>query len=319
MLDLHMGLTLRNSGQSRIRGVTMLVSAQEVTPGGRASVSVPSLDAGPGETFPLRIDLRLLRPLQAGGGPLVRVELDGVLFHDFSFYGPNRLDSRRSMMVWEKEAQRDRQFFKSVLQAYGTAGLQRVMLDSIEREAARPRMDVQVARRARSTSTAAAGRPVQFAFLQFAGSPIEPLTGGAVLSGNEARAPRIEVRNRSDRPVRHFEIGWIVKDRQGKSYWAASVPGSEAGSIVAAGSTASALQDTALRFAHSGSPAEIEAMVGFVSQVEFADGSIWIPDRAALENNQLLRLLAPSPEEQRLTDLYNKKGITAILAELKKF
>jgi hypothetical protein len=43
------------------------------------------------------------------------VGLDGVLFDDFSFYGPNQLDSKRSMMVWETEAQRDRQYFKSIL------------------------------------------------------------------------------------------------------------------------------------------------------------------------------------------------------------
>ena len=74
---------------------------------------VPSLNAGPGENFPIRIDLRLLRPLQSNG-PLVEIGLDGILFDDLSFYGPNRLNSRRSMTVWEMEARRDRQFFKQV-------------------------------------------------------------------------------------------------------------------------------------------------------------------------------------------------------------
>src|SRR6476660_3485173 len=75
LLDLHTSLSLRNSGTRRIRGVTLLVSAQDVTPGGKASVSVPSLNAGPGENFPIRIDLRLLRPLQSNG-PLVEIGLD---------------------------------------------------------------------------------------------------------------------------------------------------------------------------------------------------------------------------------------------------
>ena len=35
LLDLHAALTLRNSSQRRIRGITLLVTAQEVTPGGR--------------------------------------------------------------------------------------------------------------------------------------------------------------------------------------------------------------------------------------------------------------------------------------------
>ena len=36
LLDLHTSLSLRNSGSRRIRGITLLVSAQEVTPGGKA-------------------------------------------------------------------------------------------------------------------------------------------------------------------------------------------------------------------------------------------------------------------------------------------
>src|SRR5580700_10412178 len=104
VLDLDVSLTLHNSSTIRVRGVTLLVAAQEVTLGGKASVSVPSLDVAPGQNFPVRIDLRLLRPGQVGGGPLVQVNLDGVLFQDRSFYGPNRLDSRRSMTAWEREA-----------------------------------------------------------------------------------------------------------------------------------------------------------------------------------------------------------------------
>ncbi len=68
LLDLHAALSLRNSSQRRIRGITLLVTAQDVTPGGKGSVTVTSLDVGPDETFPLRIDLRLLRPLQASSG-----------------------------------------------------------------------------------------------------------------------------------------------------------------------------------------------------------------------------------------------------------
>ena len=69
VLDLHMSLKLRNNSPHRIRGVTMIVSAQEVTPGGRGSWS-RWLDVGAGEVFPLLIEIRLLRPLQAQSGPL---------------------------------------------------------------------------------------------------------------------------------------------------------------------------------------------------------------------------------------------------------
>src|SRR5580658_8116723 len=142
VLDLDVSLTLHNSSPNRVRGVTLLVAAQEVTPGGKASVSVPSLDVAPNQNFPVRINLRLLRPAQMRGGPLVQVNLDGVLFQDYSFYGPNRLDSRRAMTAWEMEAQRDRKYFKSILAAHGLDGLKQAMLESLNRQAERPRLDV---------------------------------------------------------------------------------------------------------------------------------------------------------------------------------
>src|SRR5258707_11675620 len=56
VLDLHMSLSMRNSGTQTIRGVTLLVLAQEMTPGGKASVAIPTLHVEPGQTFPLIID-----------------------------------------------------------------------------------------------------------------------------------------------------------------------------------------------------------------------------------------------------------------------
>ena len=68
----------------------------------------------PGETFTVRGDLHLLRPIGAETSPLVEVSVDGVLFDDLTFYGPNKLLSRRSMMVWELEARRDRPFSRTL-------------------------------------------------------------------------------------------------------------------------------------------------------------------------------------------------------------
>jgi len=60
-------------------------------------------------------------------------------------------------------------------------------------------------------------------------------------------------------------------------------------------------------------------MTGFVSNVEFADGHVWIPSRTSLENPQLAKVLAPSPEEDRLLQIYRRKGLRALADELKKF
>ena len=179
---------------------------------------------------------------------------------------------------------------------------------------------MQVSRGGRSTSAAAGGgeRQAQFAFLQFPDSPVQPLDGSVRIAGNEAKAPHIEVRNRSSKAIRYFEIGWIVKDSQGKEFWAASVPAS--GDLnLKPGQTGRALQDTALRFSKGqGEPVAIQGTTGFVSQVEYTDGKIWVPDRSSLENAQLLSVMAPSLEEQRLTDLYHKKGLRALIEDLKK-
>lgn len=322
VIDLHVGLTLRNASSRRISGVTLLVSAQEVTVGGKGSVATPCLHVGPGEAFPVRIDLRLLRPTQAAAGPLAEVSLDGVLFSDLSFYGPNRLDSRRSLTAWEMEARRDRQHFRQVLAAQGPAGLQREMLASLARQAERPRVNVAVSRGGRAVTSAALGpeRVAQFAFLHFPDSPVEPVQGWAQIAGNEVRAPRVEVRNRSARAVRYVEIGWVVSDRSGKEFMAAQMPGSQPDLYLPPGRTGRLLQDTSLRFTRNeGEPLMVSRMTGFVSQVEFADGKMWVPDRQNLLGAHLLGVLAPSAEEQRLTEMYRKKGLQAVLEELKKF
>src|SRR5579875_1674446 len=311
LIDLHMLLTLRNSSPNRIHGVVLSVVSQEVTVGGRASVSVPSLNVGPGEAFPVRIDLQLMRPTQAAANPLVKVELDGVLFQNLSFFGPDKLHSRRTLTAWEMEAQR------------GAGGLRQAMLEIQSRQDDRPKLDVRLVRhRALSgAGVAAAGlHNEKFAFLQFPNAPVEPVDGWAELSarGDVAQAAHIEVHNRSNKPVRYVEMGWLVSD-QNQQYMAASVPPSGPELLLRPNETARVDQDTELRFARNGEPLSVRKMTGFVSQVEFTDGKVWIPSRQDLESAALLRVLAPSPEEQRLANMYRNKGLTAVVEELKKF
>lgn len=310
VLDVHAVLSLRNASQKRIRGVTLAVLAQEVTPGGKGSVSVPSLDVGPGESFPLRIDLPLLCPLGAGG-PMVEVKLDGVLFDDLTFYGSDKLHSRRTMTVWELEARRDRKYFKSLLETAGTEGLQKEILGDLDRQRDRPSAGVQMVR-GRSTN-ADPERELQFAFLHMPDSPVDPTAGSARIAGNEARAPHIDVQNRSDRAVKHLELGWIVKDQQGREFLAASIPSDV---NLAPGKSGAVTQDTALKFSER---TQIGGMTGFVASAEFADGSYWIPTRGELNDPKLRGVVAPSPEEQRLLQIYRKRGLNGLIEELKKF
>jgi hypothetical protein len=316
LLDFHAALSLRNASQRKIRGVTLLVSAQEVTPGGKGSVTITSLNVGPQDTFPVRIDLRLLRPLQASSSVPVEIGLDGVLFDDLSFYGPDKLSSRRTMTLAEWEARRDRRYFKSLLASGGPERLRQEMLESLTHEADRPSLDVQVVRGGRATNFEPE-KQVKFAFLELPDSPVEPVNGMARIAGNEARAPRLEVRNRSDRPIRHLEVAWILQDHAGREFLAGSVP---AELNLAPGQKSRIFEDATLKFPQlRAQPMAIDGMTGFVSSVEYADGTLWIPTRGDLGSPELQRVMAPSDEEQRLAQIYRKKGLKALIAELNKF
>lgn len=321
VLDLHMGLTLRNASVRRVRGVTLLITTQEFAPGGKGSVARPCIDVQPGQNFTLPVDVRLVRPVQAAAGPMVRVQLDGVLFDDLSFYGPNRLNSQRAMTFWEVEAQRDRSYFKHVLQARGEKALQTEMALSLARQMERPQLDVTLTRNGAvaGTTVASADRLTPFAFLRLPDSPVEAVEGWAAVSGNEARSPRIDVVNRSPKTVRYVEVGWFVKDQEGHQYLAGSVPASNPAMVLSSGSRASLLPDTALKVSRQGHPVEISGMTGFVSEVEFADGKVWVPSRDEINSSPLLRIMAPSPEEQRLADIYSRRGLAALITELNRY
>jgi hypothetical protein len=159
----------------------------------------------------------------------------------------------------------------------------------------------------------------QFAFLKMPGAPVQAVEGWAQIAGNEARAPQIEVVNQSGRPVRYVEIGWLVKDKEGHEYLAGSVPGSPTAMVLPPGQKTRLLPDTTLKFSRAGRPVEIQGMTGYVSQVEFADGKVWVPSREEIKASPLLRIFAPSSEEQRLADIYANKGLAALVAELNKF
>lgn len=312
VLQLNTALSLKNSSNRRIRAITWMVQSQQSTLGGRASVTKASLDVGPGETFPLKIDLRLLRPVAlAAAGSAVEVSLDGVLFDDLSFSGPDKLDSRRAMVAFEMEAQRDRKHFLQVLRAQGPDGLRQECVASLNRQAEIPRIDVQLARG--RVSAVETGTPTEFAFLRFPDSPVEPVSGMAHLAGAEARAPRLELLNRSQRAVSYVEVGWILKDARGREFLGGSVPARKA---IAPGARAQVLETASLRFADpSGAPVPVDSMTGYISQVGFADHTVWVPGR----DPRLQKALPPSAEEQRLTNIYHKKGLRALIEELKKF
>ncbi len=324
IVDLRCRLSVENTGSRHVRAVTFGVVAGPVTGGGKASVSLPSLNVAPGDSFPVNLNLKLIRPMPAPSDEFVKVSVDGVLLSDFTFFGPDQLDSRRKMTFWEKEADRDRRYFKTALALGGPEQLQAAVRASLERQQSRPKLAARLASGTRTSETERFkdGRSLNLALLDLPDAPLELLSGTATVDGASATTPVITVKNRSQRPIQYFELGWFVDDGAGVRYVAGWVPAPSPVKPLNPGRSTSTSLDRRVVFASKSENAakdqfSINGMGGYVSQVQFGDGTFWIPSREDIKNPSL-RVTPVSAEEQRLSDLYRRKGLEALTKELSK-
>ena len=319
-LEIHTSLLLRNTGKKTINGLTLRVDAEDLTPTGKGSVTMPSLDVQPGDVFPVRIDMELVRPfnVQKTEAPLVQVSLDCALFNDLTSYGPDQLGSKRALMVYELEARRDRRYLANLLNTGRLEELRKELDFGLE-DFGLPQLALELLR-APAAATNAGQRPVAVDVMAFPGSPVEAVGGMASVIGNEVRGPVVQVTNRSRRPVRSIEMGWILRDENGRDFLAGSVPKKISLNPV---ESARMTETGEVRFLQpSGRPLDVEELLAFVNSVEYGDGSLWIPSRVdinkATSDPLLRRALAASPEQQRLESLYRRKGMNALRADLKR-
>jgi hypothetical protein len=302
-----------------LSGLTLLVEAQDLTPAGRGSVTVPSLSVQPGEIFPVRLDLELLRPFGTNrtSGALVQVSLDCALFDDLSAYGPDKLRSRRNLTVYELEARRDRRYFKNLINTGQVARLQSEMNFGIP--------DIRPAQLGFEILTSAPpaapnSRSVPVAFVPFQDAPVQMLKGAARLYRNEVQAPELDLQNRSGKTLEMVEIGWILRDDAGRDHVAGTLPASVRIGPV---QQARVLQGGVMRLTHpSGRPMLVDSVAAFISNVQFSDGNVWIPSRTDFSDAKfepsLRRALASSPEQQRLVEIYRRRGIEGLTSELSR-
>lgn len=318
-LDLHASLVLRNTGSKAISGLTLRVEAQDLTPAGKGSVTVPSLHVEPGEAFPVRVDMELLRPFSVARseGALVQVSLDCALFNDLTAYGPDSLGSRRALMVYELEARRDRRYLAALLETQRLAQLREDLNFGLQ-DFSPQQLGLELLREPRGSSRGE--QPVTVGAVSFPSSPVQTVSGAARVAGNEVRGPQIDVRNTSQKMVRSIDMGWIVRDERGRDFVAGSVPARMQLGPVETGRMS---EPGTLRFSHpTGQPMVIDALMAFVNDVEFSDGKLWIPTRtdidAATSDPVLRRALGASPEQQRLAEIYRRKGISGLAEELRR-
>lgn len=318
VIELTGSIRFRHTGGDAVRALTLAVDTRSPGLGGRAAVAAPSLHARKGEEFEIPLNLRMLRPLPLPSGPAVHIAPDAILFDTLEAAGPDRLDSVRKMTVRELEARRDRQHFLARWEAGGRDELVASMHASLQRQAARPRLDVRLA----GTGPATAGsdpREVRFALVQDEAAPVELLEGIALVRGVISDTPRIRLRNRSDQPIRHFEIGWLIADADGAVYSVGAVPLSTPHRLApgqhyeASGSRRFSLRPTGTR-----NESNLGSMTAYVRNARLEDGTVWIPSRHSLDAAQILGAVPVSDEERRLTQLYRERGPSAVVDELRK-
>ncbi len=319
-LDLHASLMLRNVGDKPISGLTLRVEAEDLKASGKGSVIMPSLNVQPGEVFPVRIDMELLRPFNVpkSDSALVQVSLDCALFTDLTAYGPDRLHSRRALLVFELEAKRDRRYLAKLLEDDRLPQLREELNFGLQ-DLNPQQLGLELLRAPSLDSRGE--KPLAVSPVSFRSSPVQPLRGAAQVVGNEVRGPRVEVQNISRKAVRSIGMGWIVRDERGREFVAGSAPSALNLAPVA---IASMVEPGILRFSRpTGQPMMIGGLMAFVNDVEFADGKLWIPSRSDIEEATsdpvLRRELASSPEQQRLTEIYRKKGMSGLSEELRRF
>ncbi len=319
-INVHASLLLRNTGAKSISGLTLRVEAQDLTPSGKGSVTVPSLNVKPGEVFPVRVDMQVLRPFNAPktDRAMVQIALDCALFSDLSSYGPDKLASRRALLVYELQARRDRRYLSALLQAGRFTDIREELNFGLQ-DFSPEQFGLELLRAPRIAQDR--DRHMSIDPVSFPSSPVQAMSGAARVLGNEVRAPEIEIKNGSRKTVRTLDMGWIVRDERGQDFVAGSTPARLQLAPVQAEKVS---ESSTLRFSRpKGQPMLIEALMAFVNDVEFGDGSFWIPTRgdidAATTSDPILhRVLSMSPERERLAGIYRRKGITGLADELKR-
>lgn len=318
VLDLHASLLLRNTATKSITGMTLRIEAPDLASAGKASLTVPSLHVQPGEVFPLKIDVELRRPSAdlLTQGAVVQVRLDCALFKDLTAYGPDKLNSRRTLTIYELQARREREYVTGLLHAGRLAEIREELNFGLQ-DLRPPALGLELSRRAAATQRQTTAN---LETMRFASSPVTATGGSVRIANGDVLAPHLNVKNESQKTVRSIEVGWIVRDEQGREYLAGSMPMVMRLNPVGTGSLDEA--STIHFYQAAGQPVAMSSLTAYVSDVEFMDGNHWIPSRAdiasATKNPALRRALFDSPEQQRLSEIYRRKGISGLTSELKR-
>lgn len=315
---LEVLLVLKNTAMKTIAGWTFRVDTGSSALLAHASVSMPGLDLRTGEAAQVPVNVEVTRSFATARNlaSVFNISLDGVLFTDGSTYGPDTLHSLRALNRAETENRHERQYLTSLLRAGRLADIRQELNFGLPDTP--PSLAVAIL-----PPTSAAGRGskrITLTSLRLPDAPAEVLGGNADLLSDGLSAPTIVLRNASAKTILSASIAFLIRDEQANEFVAADLP--EQIGILPGKQTRIQASDFLRLSRTKGPPLEIRAVAVLITSVEFADGALWVPDRAEIErattNPELRRILSDSPERQRLASLFRRDGINAVTAELRK-
>jgi hypothetical protein len=314
-------LVLKNTSMKTIAGCTFRVDTGKSSLLPHASASMPSLDLRSGEVAQVPLEVELARSFTTARSlpAVLSISLDGVLFADGSSYGPDTLHSLRTLSRAEAENRHERQYLTSLLRAGRLADIRQELNFGLPDTPLS--LAVSVLPTVSSASSGEGGaKRIKLTSLPVPNAPAEAVGGEADLLNDGLSAPAVVLRNVSAKTILSASIAFLVRDEQANEFVAADLP-EQTG--ILPGKQTKIQESGFVRLSRTkGPPLEIRAVAVLVTSVEFADGTVWVPDRAEIDaataNPELRRLLSDSPERQRLAGIFRRDGINAVTAELRK-
>ena len=344
LMDLDLRLILRNRSPKPIEGLALALSYGFSTPGAGGLNAVSGIRLAPGETYAVPARMRVeieLPPRRSRARPVdlptsVRLRLDSVLFADGSAYGPDRMRVLSTMRMNQAESARDRRYLLRVFQRAGFSRLIQ-LLEKWARQAAGPgsssaRGNPRVLAGAAAERARALAEQADFQVVHFPDAPLEIVRAraGVYESGPQSGLvdPELEVRSRARTGIVDFQVAWLFDAASGTESRAATISGAGFGSGPGFGKASAnralllppggSLQWSDSTVLEIGSGTPLLSGRVYLRVVEFSDGGIWVPGRAALEAAGLGGVVPPSPEMIRLLRFYQARGPQALGAELRR-
>ena len=305
---------LRNTSQREIVGVALDVAGR--AGGARATVTLPALRAAPGGDVTVRFQLADGRTgtRNTPPEPKLQIALDAVLFADLTSYGPDRLQSKRELLLAALEGRRERAQLSSLL-AKGRLPEVRQYLNFGLPPTPSP---FQFSLLQTTLAAPTSGR-VPLTTLAIGNAPLKLLAVDAQLSSGQLAYPSLVVFNQSRSAIRSVWVNVAVRDEHGEERLLASIPISQPILPLQTVRIGSAFAASLSR--ESGPPVVIRAAICYLRGIEWADGTVWIPSSEDMLNAttdaQLQIAMQDSSERQRLASLFRRAGIAGVQRDLK--